>query len=250
LGNERLRNAMTKAHVDIETISRETGVDPKTVQRWLGGRVPYARHRWAISKLLGEEEPYLWPETMNAARVAEVSRSELMELYPYRSALPSGLWWELFNKAQTQIDVLVYAAVFLHEQHPDLSDLLRSKATAGCKIRVALGDPDSEAVRARGAEERFGHGIESRCRLALMHYRPLLAVAGVEVHIHGTTLYNSIYRFDEEMLVNAHVWGQNAYNAPLMHIRRLDGGSLFNTYGASFEAVWETSRPVSQESVA
>jgi hypothetical protein len=176
MGNERLRSAMAKAHVSVESISNETGVDPKTVQRWLGGRVPYARHRWAISKLLDEEEAYLWPETMSAARATQVSRSELIELYPYRSALPSGLWRELFNGAEAQIDVLVYAAVFLHEQHPDLNDVLRSKAAAGCKVRVALGDPDSEPVRARGAEERFGHGIESRCRLALMHYRPLLGL--------------------------------------------------------------------------
>jgi hypothetical protein len=249
MGNERLRSAMAKAHVSVESISNETGVDPKTVQRWLGGRVPYARHRWAISKLLSEEEAYLWPETMSAARATQVSRSELIELYPYRSALPSGLWREMFDGAEAQIDVLVYAAVFLHEQHPDLNDVLRSKAAAGCKVRVALGDPDSEPVRARGAEERFGHGIESRCRLALMHYRPLLGLPGIEVNVHQTTLYNSIYRFDDEMLVNAHVWGVNAYNAPLMHLRRL-GGGLFDTYAASFEAVWQTSQPVPRESVA
>jgi hypothetical protein len=143
---------------------------------------------------------------MSAARATQVSRSELIELYPYRSALPSGLWRELFNGAEAQIDVLVYAAVFLHEQHPDLNDVLRSKAGSGSKVRVALGDPDSGPVRARGAEERFGHGIESRCRLALMHYRPLLGLPGIEVKVHQTTLYNSIYRFDDEMLVNAHVW--------------------------------------------
>jgi hypothetical protein len=186
-----------------------------------------------VSKLLDEEEAYLWPETMSAARATQVSRSELIELYPYRSALPSGLWRELFNGAEAQIDVLVYAAVFLHEQHPDLNDVLRSKVAAGCKVRVALGDPDSEPVRARGAEERFGHGIESRRRLALMHYRPLLGLPGIEVKVYQTTLYNSIYRFDDEMLVNAHVWGVNAYSAPLMHLRRLGGGLLIPTPPAS-----------------
>lgn len=49
--NERLRNAMVMAHVDIEAITRITGVDPKTVQRWLGGRIPHTRHRWEIAKL-------------------------------------------------------------------------------------------------------------------------------------------------------------------------------------------------------
>jgi hypothetical protein len=66
--------------------------------------------------------------------------------------------------------------------------LLREKAAAGGKVRVALGDPDSEAVRARGSEERFGHGIETRCRVALMHYQPLIGVPGIELHLHRTAL--------------------------------------------------------------
>ena len=144
MSNERLRAAMVKAHVDTQTVSEQTGVDPKTVQRWLGSRVPHARHRWAVSKLLGEDETYLWPETTNAARGVEASRSELIELYPHRSALPTSIWWELFNRAHLQIDLLVYAAVFLHEQHPDLNTLLRTKAAAAAQVRIAIGDPESE----------------------------------------------------------------------------------------------------------
>jgi hypothetical protein len=40
MANERLRSAMAKAQADIEAITQATGVDPKTVQRWLTGRVP------------------------------------------------------------------------------------------------------------------------------------------------------------------------------------------------------------------
>ena len=243
MGNERLRTAMAKARVDIEAVTDKTGVDPKTVQRWLDGRVPYARHRWAISALVSEDETYLWPETTDAKRSTEASKAELVELYPFRSAVPASLWWDLFSRAEQQIGVLVYAANFLHEQYPDLNDLLREKAAAGCKVHVALGDPGSEAVRARGAEERFGHGIETRCRVALMHYQPLIGVPGIEIHLHRTTLYNSIYRADDDLLVNAHVWGVNAYSAPVTHLRRLVAGSLFDTYTASFEAVWAASEP-------
>jgi hypothetical protein len=243
VGNERLRTAMAKARVDIGAVSRKTGVDPKTVQRWLGGRVPHAKHRWAVSELLGEEETYFWPETISARRSTESSKAELVDLYPFRSAVPVSLWWDLFNRAEQEIDVLVYAANFLHEQHPALNDLLIRKAAAGCKIRIALGDPDSEAVRARGAEEHFGHGIETRCRVALLHYQPLIGVPGVEVHVHQTTLYNSLYRADDDLLVNAHVWGVNAYSVPVAHLRRIVAGSLFDTYVASFEAVWAASAP-------
>jgi hypothetical protein len=169
-----------------------------------------------------------------------------VELYPFRSAVPVTLWWELFSRAEQQIGILVYAANFLHEQYPALNDLLREKAAAGCKVRVALGDPGSEAVRARGTEERFGHGIKTRCRVALTHYQLLIGVPGIEIHLHRTTLYNSIYRADDDLLVNAHVWGVNAYSAPVTHLRRLVAGSLFDNT-ASFEAVWAASEPAVEQ---
>ncbi len=73
--------------------------------------------------------------------------------------------------------------------------------------------------------------------------QPLIGVPGIEVHLHRTTLYNSLYRADDDLLVNAHVWGVNAYSAPVTHLRRLVAGSLFDTYAASFEAVWAASVP-------
>ena len=98
-------------------------------------------------------------------------------------------------------------------------------------------------IKARGAEERFGHGIETRCQLAFMHYQPLIGVAGVNIHLHRTTLYNSIYRADDGLLVNSHVWGVSAYSALVTRLRRLMDGSLFDAYVGSFEAVWATSEP-------
>lgn len=125
-----------------------------------------------------------------------------------------------------------------------LNDLLRERAADGCAVRIAIGDPDSPQVRQRGEEEQFGHGIESRCRLALMHYRPLAGTPGIEVRTHATTLYNSIYRADDQAMVNAHVWGVNAYGAPVWHLRRSEPGGMFDTYASSFDAVWDTATPV------
>src|SRR5207245_6075211 len=109
----------------------------------------------------------------------------------------------------------------------DLVDVLRAKAADGCTIRVALGDPRSPKLLERGSEENFGIGIVSRAEVALKHYEPLRGCAGVEIRMHGTTLYNSIYRFDDVMLVNSYVWGLSAFSAPVLHLRRLVSGGVF-----------------------
>lgn len=55
---------------------------------------------------------------------------------------------------------------------------------------------------------------------------------------------SSLYRADDQMLVNAHVWGVLAYGAPAWHLRRHGDGGKFDTYAGSFDAVWETAHPV------
>ena len=64
----------------------------------------------------------------------------------------------------------------------------------------------------------------------------------VEIRFHDTPLYNSIYRFDDEMMVNTHVYGVLAAYTPTLHLRRIDG-AYFNTYVESYERVWASARP-------
>ena len=71
---------------------------------------------------------------------------------------------------------------------------------------------------------------------------------GVEFRLHGTTLYNSIYRADDEMLANGHLYGVGAYMAPVLHLRRVPGGELFDAYAESVEKAWESARPISSPS--
>ncbi|MGW0962713.1 XRE family transcriptional regulator [Streptomyces gelaticus] len=185
-------------------------------------------------------------DEVRQARPARAVSPELVALYDQRADVPVSTFVDMLTQAREHIDVLVYAAVFLHEAYPRLNDVLRERAAEGCAVRIAVGDPESTNVQERGKEERFGHGIESRCRLALMHYRPLAGVPGIEVRTHATTLYNSIYRADDQAMVNAHVWGVNAFAAPVWHLRRSGEGGMFDTYAGSFDAVWETATPVSE----
>ncbi len=75
--------------------------------------------------------------------------------------------------------------------------------------------------------------------MALAYYRPLLDVDGVEFRLHATSLYNSIFRYDNDMLVNQHIYGTYGYIAPILHLRKKPGGDLFDTYMRSFDRVWD-----------
>ncbi|MFI1430897.1 MULTISPECIES: XRE family transcriptional regulator [Streptomyces] len=245
--NERLRAAMAAGGWTHATLAARAQVDPKSVERWVNlGRTPRRATALLAAETLGEDVHALWP-ALRQARSARAVSSELVALYDQRADVPVSTFTDMLAEARENIDVLVYAAVFLHEGFPRLNDLLRERAAEGCSVRIALGDAESANVRQRGEEERFGHGIESRCRLALMHYRPLLGVPGIEIRTHETTLYNSIYRADDQLLANAHVWGVNAYGAPVWHLRRNGDGGIFDTYAQSFDAVWTTAKPVPEE---
>ncbi|MFI6576364.1 hypothetical protein ACIBFB_11215 [Nocardiopsis sp. NPDC050513] len=111
---------------------------------------------------------------------------------------------------------------------------------------MLIGDPDCDALRMRGQEERFGHGIESRCRLAQLHDQALLRTAGIPVAQHSTTLYGSGYRADDDMYVDTHLNGADAYGNPLFHLRRHGDGGLFDAYAPSADAVWRTSQSLKE----
>ena len=89
-------------------------------------------------------------------------------------------------------------------------------------VRLLLGDPDSREVQRRSTDEGIGRAaISAKIRNALAIFSKLDGAPGVEVRCHGTTLYNSIYRYDDEMIVNPHVYGIPAPHAPALHLRRL-----------------------------
>ncbi len=241
--NERLRNSIAMSGLTLNLVAEDVGVDPKTVARWITqDRIPHARHRRAVAALLRAEETYLWPAVITENVAQSVTSAEFITLYPHRGAVPGDLWMFLTEAAQHSIDVLAFAGLFLWDGHPDLPILLSTKARAGARIRIALGDPDSHALRIRGEEEGIGDALGARVQMSLTYLGQAAKTPGVEVRLHGTTLYNSIYRFDDQLLVNAHVYGAPAAHSPVLHIRRIPGGRLFSHYETSFERVWSTAR--------
>lgn len=244
MANERLRDALLRNGLNYEHVAKATGVDQKTVERWITkSRTPYPRHRHTIASLVKETEGYLWPDAIPAARKAEVTKFEVVKLYPHRNTIPADLWDRLITNATEHVEVLVHAGLFLVERPTFMRDLTQ-KANAGARIRLLFGDPASREVALRSDEEQLGKGtLGARIRNALAFYRPLQGVAGIDIRFHKTTLYNSIFRFDDEMIINTHVYGFQGAHAPALHLRRLSAGDLFETYSESFEHVWNLSRP-------
>jgi transcriptional regulator with XRE-family HTH domain len=238
--NDALRRALAEARLRETDVAAALGVDPKTVQRWLTGRVPHPRHRWALADLVRLNERQLWPGEND---FGEPACREIKASYSHRSAVPRDAWRRLFAGAEKEIGILVYAALFLAED-VELVRLLMDRARAGVAVRLLLGDPDSSRVAERGAEEGIGAAVAARVQNALALFRPLLDAEGVESRQHQTVLYNSIFRADDEMLINPQVHGIAAAYAPVLHLRRIEPGGMFTTYADSFERVWGEAAPL------
>ncbi len=244
MANERLRAALLQRGMTPTELAESVGVDPKTIERWIGGRIPYRRHRYRVASKLGIDEAYLWPGALAAEQVASASESEVLVLYPHRWAVPRDVWGQLFDSAEEEIGVLVYSGMFIVDD-PGLLALFRAKAEQGVRVRILLGDPDCPEVAARGALEGIGDALASKIRNAIVLYQPLRGMDGVEIRLHSTVLYNSIFRADGQLLVNSHVYGFPASQAPVMRLRRVAGGTMVTTYIESFDRVWSEAVPLS-----
>jgi Domain of unknown function (DUF5919) len=245
VANDRLRDAMHTKGVAPDELAEHLNVDPKTVERWITkGRTPYPKYRHQIAALLHESERYLWPDAVDDAKASQISESEVVKVYPHRSSVPADLWDHLLSQAVTQVDILVYVGMFMTEK-PGLISTLKTKGKEGARIRLLFGDPTSNAVVQRSKDEGIGaRAIPAKIENALAFFHSLDGADGVEIRQHDTVLYNSIYRFDGQMIVNPHVYGKTAPHAPALHLRRLSAGDLFSTYEESFNAVWENARAV------
>jgi hypothetical protein len=235
---EPLRRALIGARLRDVDVAKTLGVDPKTVQRWLAGRVPHARHRWNVADMLSLHEYDLWP---HLAAVPSID-PEVYATYPHRGSVPRETWRALFDNARSEIGILVYSGLFLAED-VEIVRLFADRARSGVAVRLLLGDPSSPHVDQRGVDEGIHDAMAAKIRNAVTLYRPLIE-AGVQIRLHSTVLYNSLYRGDSEMLINQHIHGIAAAYAPVLHLSRRADDGVFATYVQSFERVWHLASPL------
>lgn len=258
MSNERLRSAILEAGMSLAEFGEAVGVDPKTVERWIAkDRVPHRAHRLKSSSILGRTDVFLWPTTESDPRSRAAAKAEFVELFPNRGSVPSSTWVELLGSAHESIDLLAYAGSFLHDSVPSFAERLSERAAEGVSVRLLFGDPSSDAVALRGKEEGIGELMAARCALTWNYFAPILngdsgidgsgadgAGDGVQARQHGCTLYASLFRFDDALLVNPHAYGAAAGHSPVLHLNRVPGGQLFSHYLDSFDRTWQEAKPL------
>jgi hypothetical protein len=232
---------MLDAELSAQHLAGLVGVDVKSVARWITeDRVPHPVTRVRVARALNQQDTYLWPSILGLDDERHHGDTELDRIWPMRSAVSTEVWHSLFNQAARQLDILVYAGAFLIESL-DFADILKVRSSVGTQVRVLIGDPDSDAVRLRAVEEE-ACWLPERCRTTQRDLLEVRCAPTVAVKLHGTTLYASLFRFDDAMMVNTHVYGAPGYESPVQRIRRRSTGGMFDHYAASFDRVWAASK--------
>ncbi|MEV6072025.1 XRE family transcriptional regulator [Nocardia sp. NPDC052001] len=239
--NIRLQSVLLQRRIRPETLADACEVDPKTVSRWLGGRVPHPKHRRSVAEHLRIEEEFLWPPVLEATPIPK--NAELVATYRNRAEVPRDVWLSMLRGATEQVDVLVYSGTFIVQSNPLVVKMLMEQAAQGTTIRLCFGDPRGQAVAARGHEEGIGDTLSAKIRASLSYYRPLLSHQGCEIRLHDTTLYSSLFRYDENLLVNPHIWGQPASANPVFQLKQVSDAAWFDSYTESFESIWAGAKP-------
>ena len=241
--NQRIRNALAARGMTPATLAEQVNVDAKSVERWITqDRTPHPGTRAAVAHALGQDETYFWPALLGTRQSRNATENELVQIWPTRNGVPADVWRSLLDQATDEVNILVYAGSFLFEAY-DLVETIRAKSEQGTAFKILVGDGACEAVRVRSIEEGRA-AIGDRCRSSLEYISVVAGLDNVQIRTHQTTLYVSVFRFDDSMLINNHTYGSFATHSPVLHLRKVGGGQLFTFYADSFDRVWATGRPV------
>ena len=234
--NTALHTAMTSAGLTPADLAERIGVDPKTVGRWLGGRLPHPRHRVRVAQTLRENEDVLWSGLLKTGHDREARA-----VWPSRSAVPRSLWADLITRSRGRIWCAGYTSYFLWTEIPGVRALLQGKASSGVDIRFLLGDKESVVTAERERIEQAAFSVSTRIDITtneLARIDPAPAVRFSDRHISL-----SVWIFDGEALVCTHLADQLGHASPTLHIQQRSPGGLFDQYAGHVEHLWEKGRP-------
>jgi lambda repressor-like predicted transcriptional regulator len=241
MANDLLIAAIRQAGLSVNDVADIARADPRTVQRWLGGRLPHPRYRQKLASALEVEERELWPE---AARVGpKGDLDEIAGAWARRSDPDAPDWRPLLRAAERQIDLVGYSLLHIAEARA-INKQLSQKARAGCRIRIALAGPGAEHVLAADLRQRPPGRLIGRIKDAHRRLVPLAQERGIELREHDVASSHTILRFDDHMLLTVHLYGTPGFQAPLIHLRRERDYGIFDQLAAHVEDLWQNATPL------
>jgi hypothetical protein len=221
MANDNLRAALQQAGLQPDDLAPIVEVDVRTVRRWLSGRTPYPRQRGKVARALDTTEQHLWPEIATAPppRTRAAQPSDLLGGYPTASDLAAPDWKKLLRDATDRIELLGDTLTAILDT-PGVPELLATKATHGCDVRILAYLPGR-------------------------YLAPILDPPGIEIRLLEAPAHHTIHRYDEQLLLTLHLRGQDPDQAPLMHLRRAAPGGLFDRFAEHYNYLWEDgSQPI------
>lgn len=151
--NERLRAVVEGSGLTLAEVAQRTGVDPKTLERWLAGRVPHPRNRHALAAALGVHVIDIWPNADPLERSGSRDLAGVEAVYASRSDFLSARSpGQLFADA-TSIAMAGLSNNVICQQYAD--QRLEKLIMDGTSVSCLFLDPKGEAMVAREAEERY-----------------------------------------------------------------------------------------------
>jgi hypothetical protein len=249
--NDRLAQRLRAKTLSPLRFANAVGVDIKTVRRWLSDTDYKVReHNAHRAADVLDCTPYdLWPNqypptTASALATTSPGGPFTATLYASRTQLPITAWQQHFADATTGIDILVLAATFLFDTLDGFLDTLLDAAARGVTVRFLVGDPDTATMILRGEEEGIGEAVIARCRTSVELLAPHAGTPGLDIRTHDTTLYTSIFRVDDRMIVNFHIYGSAGRNNPVLVLARHHEPRLWVTLEQAFTQVWDHAAPL------
>jgi transcriptional regulator with XRE-family HTH domain len=223
VANDNLRAALQQAGLTPDDLAQIVEVDVRTVRRWLSGRTPYPRQRGKVARALDTTQTDLWPEIATAPpRTSAAQATDLLAAYTTASDPAAPDWKALMREASDRIELLGDTLTPIIGT-PGVPDLLATKATHRCHVRILVYDSGRYLV-------------------------PLLDQPGIEIRVLEVPAHYTIHRYDDQLLLTLNLLGEDADGAPLVHLRRAAPEGLFDRFADHYNDLWEQdSQPINPD---
>lgn len=238
--NERLRKAILGSGMTIAEVARQCGMDPKSLERAIAGRLPHPRNRHAIATFLQVDVVELWPEAEGpAARSSGGRMAGVERVYATRSDFLGDMPPEALFSRATSITAAGLSNNLLCQHYADrrLEELL----TLGAQVFCLFLDPGGASTASREQEEGYepGHLAHlTSMNISLLQRLRSRLPESVRGHLRLGT-YDETVRFNiisieqpeaSLAVVQPYLPHSRGVDSPTLVIRRRDEPGLFETF--------------------